>query len=154
VIYPKLEDAVATIEQALPTEISAGEVAEWFAVQQLIDSYVARLKSMSGLIGGMMAEAVPREKGATIVSEGKTFRRTGTPSRKGWRNDELLVAVLDSRLFKPGTGELVDESPVEKILAVWNLGSPRTTALTARGIDADEFCVVEWSNRGVAEVVS
>ena len=150
--HDELEAAVWGVGRALPAEIGPDDVAEWFAVQQLVDGYVARLKSVSGLIGGMLAEAVPREKGATVVSEGRVFKRTGTPTRKGWRNDELLVAVLDSRLFAPGTGELVDETPVEKILAVWNLSAPRTTALAARGIDADEFCTVEWTNRGVAEV--
>lgn len=150
--YPALETAVREIEEGLPTTIDPDDVALWFETQQLISDAAKRLSAAAGLLGGVLAESVPRGKGATVVSDGRIFKRTGTPTRKGWKNDELLRVVLDSRLFEPGTGALVDETPVEKILAVWNLGSPRTTALKARGIDADDFCTVEWSNRGIAEV--
>lgn len=150
--HAELEQIIVEVEEALPTELDVADVAQWHDTQQMIVGYAKRLSDAAGLIGVVCAEAVPREKGATIVSEGRTFKRTGTPTRKGWQTDDLLRAVLDSRLFAPGTGELVDETPVEKILAVWNLGAPRVTALKARGIDPDEFATVEWSNRSVAEV--
>ncbi len=38
------------------------------------------------------------------------------------------------------TGEITEETPLEKVLACFNLPAPRTTALRQRGIDADQFC--------------
>ena len=66
------------------------------------------------------------------------------PSRTGWRKEELLEAVLDSRLVDPDTGAIADESPLERVLHVWNLGEPRSTALAKRGLNGDEFCHVTW----------
>lgn len=76
--------------------------------------------------------------------------------RKEWDIHSLLRMVLDSR--RPpdtDTGEadpaddghaVVKDEPVTvspdlgRVLDVWNLGAPRTTALRDRGIDPDEFC--------------
>lgn len=75
--------------------------------------------------------------------------------RKEWDRRGLVRAVLDSRLppspdgeVDPADaghatvdGELVTTSPdLSRVLHVWNLGAPRTTALRDRGIDPDEFC--------------
>lgn len=149
--HPELDAAVVEVEQALPNMIEAGDVAEWADVRDLLRAYARRLTDCAGLIDGMCAETIPWDKGATIISEGRVFARTGKPTRKAWKTDELRVAVLDSRLYDQSTGELIEETPVEKILAVWNLTAPRVTALAARGIDVDEFCVTEWSNVGVRE---
>jgi len=64
-------------------------------------------------------------------------RRT---KRTAWDRDALLSAVLDSRLVDPTSGEVHDETPIEKVLDVWNLGAPRVTALRERGLQPDEFC--------------
>jgi hypothetical protein len=64
-------------------------------------------------------------------------------SRTRWDTDDLRRAVLDTKLVDPTSGEVADESPLDKVLAVWNLGSPRVTALRQRGIDPDEFCTTE-----------
>jgi hypothetical protein len=80
----------------------------------------------------------------TVVVEGAgTFERSKKKDRTQWQKDELLSAVLDSRLFNPHTGELKEETPLERVLAVFNLPAPRITALRDRGIDADQFCHVE-----------
>lgn len=60
-----------------------------------------------------------------------------------WDREALLADVLDSKLVNAETGELVDESPLEKVLQVWNLSSPRRTVLVARGLTPDEYCNVE-----------
>lgn len=76
--------------------------------------------------------------------------------RKKWDRRALVRAVLDSRRAPdPTTGELVgsdsgravidDEflscsQDLGRVLDVWNLGTPRVTALRDRGIDPDEFC--------------
>jgi len=87
----------------------------------------------------------------------------GKRDRKAWQRGPLLRMVLDSRLQpNPDTGELqpedeghvtVDDEPVTvspdlgRVLHVWNLGAPRTTALRDRGIDPDEFCTSTWGGR-------
>jgi hypothetical protein len=92
-------------------------------------------------------------KGKTEVIEGLgVLSRHERKSRTQWDKDALKSAVLDSRLVDPATGEVADEAPVDKILAVWNLGAPRITALRARKIDADEFCVVERQPGWAVEV--
>lgn len=83
------------------------------------------------------------ERETTIDGLG-TLRRRGKKDRTAWQKDDLLRAVLDSRLVDKSTGFISEESPLDKVLAVWNLPAPRTTALRERGIDPDEFCHSEW----------
>ena len=75
--------------------------------------------------------------------------------RKEWDRRGLVRAVLDSRRPPdPTTGEMVGSDSgravidgeflscsqdLARVLDVWNLGAPRTTALRDRGIDPDEF---------------
>jgi hypothetical protein len=74
----------------------------------------------------------------TVVKHGKR-------DRKSWDTESLLRAVLDSRVVDKDTGEVRDETPLDKVLAVWNLGTPRIKELRdTRGIDPDEFCASEW----------
>jgi hypothetical protein len=93
-----------------------------------------------------LARALP-DKRVTVEGVG-TFEMHAGKKRTKWDKEALLSAVLDSRLVDTETGELLDETPVGKVLTVWNLGVPRTTALKARNIDPDEFCETEpapWS---------
>lgn len=129
----------------------------WFAHVADIDcptdirSGVELLTAITDLRAGLaeMADDLKREiatlmDGPTVVLDGigVVTRRSDT-DRKTWDRDGLLRTVLDSRLADPTTGEIVDESQLEKVLKVWNLGAPRTTVLKERGIDADEYCQVE-----------
>lgn len=90
----------------------------------------------------------------TVEGVGTVQVRYGT-DRKEWATHDLLRAVLDSRMpadcngeAHPSDdgeatvkGETVRVSPdASRILAVWNLGTPRVTALRERGIPVDEFC--------------
>lgn len=72
-----------------------------------------------------------------------TIRRRSNTIRRRWDSEALLRTVLDSRLVDPLTGEIKDETPLDKVLHVWRLDAPRVTALQNRGIDADEFCETE-----------
>jgi hypothetical protein len=90
-----------------------------------------------------LAEAMPG-KLVTVMGVG-TFARQRIANRKRWDKD-LYRAVLDTRLVNPETGEILDETPLEKVLGVWNLGAPRITALRERGIDPDEWCEVEYGH--------
>lgn len=90
----------------------------------------------------LLAEAMP-EKQHVVMGVG-TFIRHGKRDRTQWDRDMLLRDVLDSRLVNTATGEIVDETPLDKVLQVWNLGAPRITALRARNIDAEQYCRSEW----------
>lgn len=87
-----------------------------------------------------LAQSMPKQ----VVVEGVgVFERRKKKSRTQWEKDALLSAVLDSRMFDRHTGELIDETPLEKVLATFNLPAPRVTVLRERGIDADQFCTSE-----------
>ena len=72
-----------------------------------------------------------------------TFEKRAKKARTAWDTEDLLRAVLDTRLVDTETGELIEETPLDKVLKVWNLGSPRVTVLRDRGLQADEFCKAE-----------
>lgn len=82
-----------------------------------------------------------------VTVDGVEWERSNPPKRSAWQTDDLLRAVLDSRLVDTETGEVKDETPLDRVLDVWNLPAPRTTALKARGIDADEFCQITWAEQ-------
>lgn len=90
----------------------------------------------------------------TVEGVGTAQVRYGT-DRKEWATHDLLRAVLDSRMKPNADGEVhpTDDGAAEvkgepvtvspdaaRILHVWNLGTPRITALRERGIPVDEFC--------------
>lgn len=149
--FAALRAAIIEIEMALPATVEIEDLAYWKEWQDAFRSEAARLISVAELLAQASYEAVPPGRTVTIHS-GRSFRRTGKKSRKDWKTDDLLRAVLDSRRFDRGTGELVEETPMEKLLTVWNLGAPRVTALEERGIEPDDFCEVEWSGRNIKEV--
>lgn len=78
-----------------------------------------------------------------VVDGVATFERRKKKTRTAWDTDDLLRAVLDTRVVNEETGEIADETPLDKVLATWNLGAPRVTVLKARGLDADQFCHAE-----------
>lgn len=93
------------------------------------------------VLAARMAEAMP-DKQHTIMGVG-TFEKHRKTSRTKWDVEDLRRAVLDTRRVNPNSGEVVEETPLEKVLEVWNLGVPRITAVRGRGLDPDEFCRVE-----------
>lgn len=78
-----------------------------------------------------------------VIENVGTFERRKRVNRTQWDQEALRSAVLDSRLFDKDTGEIVEETPLERILHVYNLPAPRITALRERGIDPDQFACVE-----------
>lgn len=54
--------------------------------------------------------------------------------------------VLDSRLVDKDTGEMKDETNLEKVRSVWGLKGYQAsiTALRDRGLDPSEFCEAEF----------
>lgn len=89
----------------------------------------------------------------TYTSRGVEWERSkGGPTRTGWQTQDLLAAVLDTRRFDDG-GDLIDETPLDKVLHVFNLPAPRATALRDRGLNGDEFCTVTWPEQRPWKVV-
>lgn len=94
-------------------------------------------EQLDTLIGDAMGEY-------RVVVEGHgQIERHKKKSRTKWDREGLLRDVLDSRMVDTETGEWVDETPLEKVLQVWNLAAPRTSALKARGLDGDQYCETE-----------
>lgn len=111
---------------------------------------LARLRDLARQVGivaddveSLIAASLPAGRWTEIA--GRAWTATRERRRRGWDHDRLLQVVLDSRWVDPDTGEIADETPVEKLRAVYGLrGShARVQALRARGIDPDEFCTVE-----------
>lgn len=90
-----------------------------------------------------IADLMEGRGNVSVEVDGRKVKRTAYYYER-WDKDGLRRAVLDSRLFDRTTGEFVDETPVEKVLHIWNLGVPRKTALTERGLNPDEFCESEF----------
>ena len=84
-----------------------------------------------------------------VEVDGVVWVRSQPPDRKKFDHEALLSAVLDSRLVVAETGEVVEETPLERVKHVYPLPgyNARRSALKERGINVDQFCTVDWSNR-------
>ena len=120
------------------------DLGEALTVWNLLADCARRLAAARDDLGRLLADDMP-EKRMTVMGVG-TFEKHRKADRKALDKDDLLRVVLDSRVVDPETGEVRDETPLDKVLDVWNLPAPRTTALKARGIDPDEFCTVEYGH--------
>lgn len=96
------------------------------------------LAIVRGEMARQIGEELP-EKEWTIDGLG-TVSRHYRKNRTEWDKDGLLRDVLDARLVDEKTGEIAVQTPLERVLMVWNLPAPRTTALRALGLDPDEYC--------------
>ncbi len=81
----------------------------------------------------------------TIIDGIGVVRRHKNAKRRNWDSGRLFADVLDSRLVNETTGELVEETPLDRVKAVYTLAgyNARTGALKARGLDADDYCESE-----------
>ena len=140
------------IAKAIDAEDVGADLGTALTVWQLLADTVKRLADCRDDLAALLAEDMP-EKRMTVMGVG-TFEKHRKADRKAWEKDDLLRVVLDSRVVDPETGEVRDESPLDRVLDVWNLPAPRTTALKARGIDPDEFCTVEYGHLTLQVVTS
>ncbi len=105
----------------------------------LLEEVNRRLASSRTSLCSRLAEQMPSKR-ITVTGAG-TFERHRRNDRKKWDTDDLLRAVLDTRLPSHGDpNTYIEETQLQKVLHVWNLGAPRTTSLKARGLDPDEWC--------------
>ncbi len=135
------DDLLAATEALDPDQLAAALFPEalhsWLALEQAHRCLAVVRDELEKRLADQLTEP------ATIIGVG-VVERQGRRDRKTWNSDALLSAVLDSRLIDPRTGEIADESPLDKVRHCWNLGAPRLTALRDRGIDPDQFCSSEW----------
>ncbi len=96
---------------------------------------------LSDAIARSMPEKRMTVSGVTLEKHAKPPRRTD------WDHDSLLRLVVDSRVVDYDTGEI--ESALEVLKRVYPLKgyNARVTELKKLGIDPDEFCRTEWSDR-------
>lgn len=134
----RVYDAINALDVVALAAADETEALTAWAILEDANRVLAQVRSM--LVGPIAEKMGDRQ---VVIDHVGVFVRHVKKDRTQWAKDDLLRAVLDSRLVDKKTGEVVDESPLDKVVAVWNLGAPRTTALKARGIDADEFCHVE-----------
>jgi hypothetical protein len=100
----------------------------------------------------VLAKSMPDK--ILVVDGAGTFERSKKKSRTQWDRERLLPDVLDTRLFNPNTGELVEETPLDKALSVWNLGAPRITVLRDRGLDPEDYCHTEDAGWQIRHITS
>lgn len=127
-----------------PVPERSTDLEDEIAARQVLIEAKRTLTQIIEDLENVIGQAMPDKR---VTAAGVTVERHRKAKRTQWDTDSLKRIVLDSRIVDEDTGEILDESPIDKLLAVWNLGPPRTTALRARGIDPDEFCTTEWFDR-------
>lgn len=178
---PPLVVALEQLRAMAPDEITSAGLAFWKDFATSLRVHARQLTDLAGTIEGVCAEVIPRRAGATVESDGRTFARTGSRDRTFTKDKDLRAElqrlVLDTVIRIPektpagkrqkpveilGTtyhpGEVVELSPVERILWAYPLDDPRIRPLRLLGIDPDSddcdyFTHGEWTNRDVREVV-
>lgn len=129
----------------LAEDVNPAETAEaWEAVlaaRDWIRALEARLLAVENMIVELAGPGVVEVRGRRWCG--------GQRRLTGWQSDDLVRAVLDSRLVDAETGEVMEETPVDRLRDVWPLAGyqARTGRLKARGIDVDEFAHVEYLPR-------
>lgn len=108
----------------------------WLALEEQRRQLAGVCADLADLIARMMPDK-------RYTAPGVTLERSRSPKRTKWDSDDLLRAVLDARLVDHDTGEVTEHTPSERITFVWNLGTPRVTAIRALGLDPDAFCHTE-----------
>lgn len=113
------------------------EIEDAFFIYQRLGEASKILTDVRHQLGHKIGEAIGAER-TTLM--GKTVQRRAYVSRKNWQHDDLRRVVLDSVIANED-GEKVDETPADKLLAVWKMRGydASITALRDRGIDPDEF---------------
>jgi hypothetical protein len=125
------------LAQTANTELELKDILQSWATLGELDKELRELRDqLATRAGDMMPEKTASVFGATVEKHRRTVRRS-------WAVDELLRVVLDSRLVDQTTGEIKEETPLEKVLHVWRLPAPRLTALRERQIDFDQFVETE-----------
>ncbi len=133
-----LGDVIASLDETCDVTLEGDDqTRDAFLALGILDAAAKVLTDVRKRLAHKIGEALADDEWHTL--DGQSVRRRADVRRTKWQKDDLLRAVLDSRLVDSRTGEVADESPIDKVLHVYNLPAPRTTALRDRGLDPDEF---------------
>lgn len=125
-------DAVGNLDEA---------VSAWRILNDAYKAIAFAKDALADKIGQAMGDKRYVAHGCTIE------RNRVSPRRTNWDHDALLRLVVDSRVVNEETGEI--ESTLDVLRKVYPLKgyNARTTALRDLGINPDEFCETEYSDR-------
>ena len=119
--------------------------------EDAVSAYLLLLEAKSALamavedLGDTIAHAM---NGKRETISGVTLERHAkAPRRTNWEHDDLLRVVVDSRIVDQDTGEIASTLEVLKKVYPLKGYNARSTALRALGIDVDEFCQTESTDR-------
>lgn len=110
------------------------------------------------LVGVAQTAALARDDLADMIAHGMQGKRETVcgvtlerhakgPRRTDWDHEGLLRLVVDSRVVDEQTGEIASALDVLKKVYPLKGYNARVTALRDLGIDVDEFCVTESTDR-------
>ncbi len=126
---------------------------DWFFLSEQYRRFRKLLEDMEEKI----AEAMPYEKTVTFTN-GRQYQRSAKTS-ESWnkeKSDDLIRAVLDSRRIDVESGEILPETPTEKLFHVWPISGrdARVTALRERTppIDPADFTRIEMGRAKLREL--
>ena len=143
-----LERALVAADTELGNALTAIKTAD---LSDLLDAIglVQNLRKSVATVGSDLEHRAGEVMGEKSVTVGGTeWVRSMPPKRGAWKSEDLLRAVLDSRRVDKDTGELLEESELEKVQHVWNLAGyqARIGALKDRGLDPNEFSEPSWDS--------
>jgi hypothetical protein len=148
-----LADVLTDLEEAYGlAEITPDNRVAHFEELHFLRTMATRLRDLTDDIDSRIAETF--EKREKVSLGGDVYEAKRTARRRNWQDADLIRAVLDSVIIDRETGEIMSETPAEKLAAVFpprGYGA-RLTELRRRGIADDEFCDVEWSRVRLAKV--
>ena len=140
-----LADSVTDLDDMI-RKCESGDVkdtlTEAFKAREALTAAALYLTMARDAWDNLLADAMGRYELA-IDGVGVVRRHKNARSRN-WQSEDLLRAVLDTRLVDD-EGTFIDETPLDKIRDVYGLGGyqARIGKLKARGLDPDEWCESE-----------
>lgn len=132
--------AETTLDLAVPEVTDLDEALKLRAVlRDAIAAQRAAADELDTAIGRLLGPD------AQIVPGIGRVKRHPRVSRRNWDSDALKRDVLDS-LIADSNGEVIEETPLQKIESVWPLKGYTATpgGILKRGLEVDSYCEVEW----------
>ena len=137
------QDAIRSCDRAASEwELGTEHLSALLAVRRMVLDIVtdARsvIESIENAVGQVMDSPTADIDGFGMV------KRHPRINQRNWQSDDLLRAVMDSRLVDED-GVVVEETPLDRIKHVYPLAGyqARVTALRKRHIDPDEYSETE-----------
>lgn len=138
------QDAIRDAETALEnlTDIDPERA---FVVYRMLSDVLTTGRDINKRLASKIGYAI-KDLPAPVILAGKTVKPHPDVARSKWDSEELLRLVKDSRIVDAETGEVKDETELDRIKDVYPLKgyNARIGKLRDRGIDPDEFCSSEF----------